>query len=178
MRVFLVGLLALILALPAAAREPLPRIAKDTPYPTARRRLVEQTFTPVRIIDHGDRAVCDRDADLCRTFPEVVECAGAGASFCMWLFRNRADGRYWIVVTRGDPGTPHDLSRLRYDHARPADRPALEGLTVSGPNGRPYRFAYSPRPDPLCSEVRSGSQTCWIKPPPGYPASSPAKRTP
>ena len=154
-----------IAALPAGATAPLPKLAKDTPYPTVRAQLIAQKFVPVRIIDHGDRLVCSRHADLCRAFPEVVECTGAGASFCVWLYRDRTSGRYWIVVTRGDPGGPSGVSGLRYDNAGPADRPALDGLVVSGPNGRPFRFTYPPRPVPPCREGQPNPDTCWIKPP-------------
>ncbi|MBX3484812.1 hypothetical protein [Phenylobacterium sp.] len=159
----------------AAAR---PHLLPGASYPTARRQLMAQNFVPVRIIDHGDRLVCSRYADVCRAFPEVVECTGAGASFCMWLYRNRTNGRYWIIVTRGDPDTPSDVSRLRYDNAGPADRPALDGLTVAGPNGRPFRFAYPPKPVPLCREGQPNPETCWIKPPPDYRPAPPPRRTP
>jgi hypothetical protein len=178
MRVSLVALCALIFALPAGAAELLPRLAKGTPYATARRQLVEQNFVPVRIVDHGDRLVCSRYPEVCRAFSEVVECTGAGVSLCMWLYRDRTDGRYWIVVTQGDPDASLGVSRMRYDSAGPAERSDLDGLSVSGPNGRPFRFAYPRKPVPLCREGQPNPDTCWIKPPPGYrPAPAPG-RTP
>jgi hypothetical protein len=165
-----IALLASLALLPGVADAATggPRLKVGMPYPQVRRDLIQQGYLPVRILGREDaNPTCDRDPALCRTYPEVANCTGAGASFCAWLYRRRSDARYWMVVTKGDHGTPRDMGRVRYDNDGPADRADLAGLVVETVKGGRERFTYPSQPDPLCSA--SGGQTPrWITPPPGY----------
>jgi hypothetical protein len=118
--------------------------AAGVSYPRGRRMLIAQGFTPVRLIAR-DKAgfekswnVCDSYAERCRAFPEMVYCSGTGRGECAWLYRRRADGRYWLVFTELDEGRRgHDQLRCcGYRAAKPGD---LEDLEALCPDGRRYR---------------------------------------
>jgi len=166
---FVIAALTSALISPAYAKaEHGPNVQHGIAYPKARRLLIQQGFQPVQILSRGaSETVCDYGV-LCAKFGEVMTCTGAGASYCMWLYRHERDGGYWTVVTQGDPGAPPQWERLRFDGSGPATPRDLDGLTVATPDGgvRRFRFREPTRALPLCGPGKSGP--CWIKPPPGY----------
>lgn len=70
--------------LPAAAqRQPLPKLAKDSPYATARMKLLSLGFRPERL---PDADACEKDDPRC--FPETFACAGTGLGQCVYVWRS------------------------------------------------------------------------------------------
>jgi hypothetical protein len=141
-------------------------------YPIARRKLIAQGFTPVKVLDRNDSSWwCDARRPLCRVFPEVIACTAAGSSYCNFLYRQQGAGKYWIVSIAGDEGQPPDFRRFRCCGYRIANKYYLENLVIADSDGRPFRFRYRypPQKDttPLCSETPDGKD-CWVKPPAGY----------
>jgi hypothetical protein len=157
------------LAAPAAA-SPLPRFAAGASYPQVRRELAGQGFMPVRILERPNDLTCDIPSLLCRAFPEVEHCTGAGRAYCNFLYRRRSDGTYWIVTTEGEVYEAADLRGLTTVSMWRADRGHLEGLVILTDRGARFRFVYTPQPNkepptPLCSEVPPHTLPCWVKPP-------------
>ena len=153
MRLLALALFALLLlADPALAAQKPPHIKPNTPYPDARRELIRQGFDPVRVVYWADvvSGKCEdaADADICRRYPEVLNCAGAGGGWspCEFLFRGRADGRYWMVYTDGEPdsASEKEMRRLRCCGFAPALKGNLSGMVVLLPNGRKFEFRYPP----------------------------------
>lgn len=89
------GALAALFLLAAAAAQAqtaaVPRIAKDTEYPAARRTLLAQGYVPERL---ANAAACENDDPRC--FPETFSCAGTGPGACLHLWRR---GNAVIEVT-------------------------------------------------------------------------------
>ena len=161
----------------ADAKAARPHIPAGASYESARQRLVQQGFDPVRILDRGaGNPTCDPVGTnaMCRAWPELLNCAGTGRNPCEFLYRRRADGKFWVVVTYGEAGAPpkEDLRDVTIVGDGPARRTDLEGLVILRPDGHRHRFVYPKEPSrdedtPLCSET-AGRLPCWVKPPPGY----------
>ncbi|MBL8554777.1 MAG: hypothetical protein JNL41_10900, partial [Phenylobacterium sp.] len=66
-----------IAALPAGATAPLPKLAKDTPYPTVRAQLIRMGYEPMRVrkARPEDSDPCPYPTAFCRAYPEVLSCA-------------------------------------------------------------------------------------------------------
>lgn len=75
---------ALVFAASAAfaQQSALPKIAKDTGYPAARKTLLAQGYEPVRL---PDASACEKDDPRC--FPEAFACAGTGLAACVYTWR-------------------------------------------------------------------------------------------
>ena len=146
MRLVTIIFLGWLFATGAAPAEPkAPNIKTETPYPIARQQLLSQGFDPVPIVDRGQHnPTCDyADPDpMCRTYPELLNCSGTGLGYCEFLFRRRADGKFWIIVTKGDAGLPPDVDfrRVTFDNDGPAQKSDLEGLVVRKADGRRMRL--------------------------------------
>ena len=143
MRPILSLLLVTFALLPAAAPQaqaaPRPAITKGTPYPDARARLIRQGFDPVPIAKRGAAYTCEDHPELCRAFPEVISCTQAGGQFCNYLYRQRVDGRLWIVGSEGEEdANPVDLRRLRVHAVWPAEDDDLSETVIAkgGRRGR------------------------------------------
>jgi hypothetical protein len=139
-----------------------PHVKSGIPYATARRQLIAQGFDPIRVLaNHGGFGgePCPRGS-ICRTYPELADCA-ADIPTCLFLFRRRSDGSYWMIDAQ-DPGEEFmGLRRVRYGGAKPAERSDLEELVVRLPNGRRVSFE---TPLPLCSTTVW--MNCRAPPPP------------
>jgi hypothetical protein len=161
----------------AQAASTPPHFKRRAPYPEVRRELIGRGFDPVRILyyPHIEGHACKDEAydTVCAAYREVLYCRPTGGpSECEFLYRRRADNRYWIVFTSGEPESSRaqELHALRYLGIAPASQDDLDGLIVLRPDGSRFRFRYSKPvptrlPTPLCSEV-GGKTPCWIKPPP------------
>jgi hypothetical protein len=135
------ALACLLLTPQAQAASSAPHIKLGTPYPDARRALiVSWTGTT----DH----TCASGAwgDVCDVYKETLACTGGGQAFCNFLFVARANGRYWIVTTKGEtlepPGAP--MRGLRYSGDGPAKKSDLTDLVIIKPDGHRFRFQYAP----------------------------------
>lgn len=168
-------------AAPGSLSGDSPQIAVGTPYPKARAELIRQGWRPVSVLDTGDGyPLCEFNATICKAFPELTSCAGAGRAYCSFLYQRRKDDRYWFVTTEGEPGDPPDMGRLKYVRSGLESRTGLQGLTILTPAGAKFKFVYPKRrepvtsapaepegPIPLCSDVPPGKLPCWVKPPTG-----------
>jgi hypothetical protein len=79
----------------AAAAQSLPRVAKGTSYPQARKNLTGMGYKPVRL---PGADTCDKSDPRC--FPEANACAGTGLAQCVYTWQR---GKMLIeVLTVGE----------------------------------------------------------------------------
>jgi hypothetical protein len=71
------------------------------PYATARQALIKTGYHPL-VLRHGDDDYFCGEDDLCRTYPEVLSCAVAGAPACRMAFFNSVERKYLLVLTNSD----------------------------------------------------------------------------
>ena len=107
------GVIALVLVFPgvALAAGAAPHFAKGTPYNSVRSQLMSMGFRPVPQKPPEGNFFCgafDGEADLCKTYPEVIDCGGTGIRPCQFAFQRTADRKQLIVSTYGE-----QTSRLR-----------------------------------------------------------------
>jgi hypothetical protein len=148
MREWLLTLCGLLARTSGAQAAPVrPQVKADTPYPDARRQLIQQGFVPVHVLWASENpGECDADRRVCRRYSEVIACAGAGArSPCEFLFRHKLSGRYWIVATEGEPldDSQSGMRGLRCCGFALAGRKDLDGLVILTPAHRRVRFSYA-----------------------------------
>lgn len=105
---------ATMLLAATAADSSVPTVAEGTPYASARARLIEQGHRPVPVVRTEENShACRRDdGDWCERWPELEDCAGAGVSYCNFIFADRA-GRPFKVTTIGE--TRPTVSRVWRD---------------------------------------------------------------
>lgn len=137
MRSLVLGLCALLLALPASAGAPLPKIAKDTPYPTVRAQLIRMGYEPMRVRKARPEGSepCPYPTDFCRAYPEVLVCA-IDFPACAYLFRRRSDGLFMVVQTQGmadESVRPADFRGIRLTRMYRATKDELRDVIVSRP---------------------------------------------
>lgn len=113
-----------------------PALPKGIPYAAARARLLAAGFEPVPILKRspqyvGDEPCRGEEAFLCAHFPEFQMCAASGAHFCNFLYRSRADGRFWIASTLGELQPGLGAASYRYQRIFAAEPTHLEGFVIA-----------------------------------------------
>lgn len=143
MRASLVAASVLAFAISALAAQALPSFKKHTPYPTARAQLIKMGYAPARVqTKPGSPTHCEPEYLMCRTFPEIVSCSGAGALFCDMLFKRRSDGRLLMVTTGGEPldyKTPPDFTTVGFMSASRPDPDLLKDVVIANDGRRDRR---------------------------------------
>lgn len=114
--IVLVSSVFLALAFATSAKEVPPGSAPaDQPalYTSVRQVLIKSGYQPLSLKHGDDDYFCGSD-DLCRTYPEVLSCAVAGAPACRMAFFNSAERKYLLVLTNSDR-TPAMMAIARMD---------------------------------------------------------------
>ncbi len=78
-----------------------PRVRRvDAPYEVIRNGMIAEGYRPRPV---GNRTDCEDTfyVDVCRRYPEVVDCSGTGAAYCEFNFVNQ-QGRRLSVITKGE----------------------------------------------------------------------------
>jgi hypothetical protein len=143
MRALLIVASVLAFATSALAAEALPNFKKYTPYPAVRAQLIKMGYTPVRVqTKPGSPTHCHPEYLMCRTFPEIVSCTGAGMLFCDMLFKRRSDGHLLVVTTGGEPlryKTPPDFTTVGFVSASRPDAGHLKDVVIASDEHRDRR---------------------------------------
>jgi len=143
MRALLVAASLLTAATSALAAEALPSFKKHTPYPTVRAQLIKMGYAPVRVqTKPGSPTHCEPEYLMCRTFPEIVSCTGAGMLFCVMLFKRRSDGHLLAVTTGGEPlryKTPPDFTTVGFVSASRPEDGLLNDVVIASDGHRDRR---------------------------------------
>ena len=100
------ALAALMLALPVSAAEAPPQFAKSSLYKSVRSQLIGMGYAPLpQKRDEDNSFMCgafEGEPDICKLYPEVVDCGGTGVRPCQFAFRRKSDGRRLTVLTYGE----------------------------------------------------------------------------
>jgi hypothetical protein len=117
MKVFLLGGLAILAAVSAArAQGEPPQLEVGALYDKVRpellRNLAAQGYRP-RPDPEARKALCARDAALCKKYPELEDCAGTGLGLCRMVFSPGRGG--FVVITAGEK---NERRVFRFAHER------------------------------------------------------------
>ena len=94
-----------------------------TTYAAERRLILREGYVPYRLPSrHLTRMACGGDPAICRRYPEVGFCSGAGLADCEFLF---AKGRRLILIVHTVGET---VPSLRVVGVRRSTRRAVAGL--------------------------------------------------
>ena len=99
-----------LLATGAPAEARTPAIKPDAPYAQVHAQLAAAGYRPFQELTSGKVGV---PSDVARLYPEVVQCAGTGASPCIFvLTRSRNDNI--VVYTVGEQAEHISVQSARY----------------------------------------------------------------
>jgi hypothetical protein len=92
-------LLGAALTVPAQA-ESMTKFSKR-PYGEVRAALIKEGYRPASLKHDPDDLFCT-GRQLCKTYPEVIDCSGTGVSSCTFAFGKANNSGYLVVITYGE----------------------------------------------------------------------------
>jgi hypothetical protein len=92
--------LSILLSESSTLALPIPSFYQGMKYSESRKKMMDLGWQ-IPVINYSEQ--CEFMKEICNEYPEVDDCSGTGMGFCLFIFTNSKNERFYLTTAGREP---------------------------------------------------------------------------